>query len=146
MKRSSTILLQTIVVVIGVSVLVFMLWEPHLEGRNVHSTLFEIYFKDPFLAYVYIASVSFFVALYQVFKLLGYIKKNELRSQPSVKALRTIKKCGIMLVSFVTGGVLWIILSESDDGAGGIVMGVVIGFFFLIVTAAATVFERRCSI
>lgn len=40
-----------VVVLGGIGALAFMLWEPHLEGRNAHAGLFEIYFKDPFLAY-----------------------------------------------------------------------------------------------
>ncbi|MDP3794880.1 MAG: DUF2975 domain-containing protein, partial [Candidatus Sungbacteria bacterium] len=73
MKRSSTIFLQIVIVLIGIGVLALMLWEPHLEGRNVNATFFEIYFKDPFLAYVYLGSIPFFVGLYQAFKVLGYV-------------------------------------------------------------------------
>ena len=60
MKRSSTIFLQVVIVLIGIGALALMLWEPHIEGRNAHATLFEIYFKDPFLAYAYIASIAVF--------------------------------------------------------------------------------------
>ena len=63
MKRSFTAFLQIVIVLIGIGVLALLLWEPHIEGRNAHATLFEIYFKDPFLAYAYIASITFFVAL-----------------------------------------------------------------------------------
>ena len=48
MKRSSTIFLQVVIVLIGIGALALMLWEPHIEGRNAHATLFEIYFKIPF--------------------------------------------------------------------------------------------------
>src|SRR3989344_4938721 len=98
MKRSSTIFLQVVIVLIGIGTLALMLWEPHLEGRNVHATLFEIYFKDPFLAYAYIASIAFFLALYQAFTLLGYIGQNKVFSQAAVNALRTIKYCGVMII------------------------------------------------
>ena len=94
MKRSSTIFLQAVIVLIGVGALAVLLWEPRIEGRNAHATNFEIYFKDPFLAYAYIASIPFFVALYQAFRLLGYMRRNEVFSPRSVKALRTIKRCG----------------------------------------------------
>jgi hypothetical protein len=60
MKGSSTVFLQVVVVLIGIGALAIMLWEPHIEGRNAHATLFEIYFKDPFLAYAYIGSIPFF--------------------------------------------------------------------------------------
>lgn len=51
MKRGSTVFLQIVLVLIGIGALAFLLWEPHVEGRNKHATLFEVYFKDPFLAY-----------------------------------------------------------------------------------------------
>src|SRR5687767_5760183 len=97
-RRSSIIFLQLVVVLIGIGVLALMLWEPHLEGRNAHATVYEIYFKDPFLAYAYIASIAFFVAIFQAFTLLGYIRKNEVFSLHSVRALRTIKYCAMALV------------------------------------------------
>src|SRR3954466_13804412 len=92
-KRSSTIFLQVVIVLIGIGALAFMLWEPHLEGRNVHATTFQIYFKDPFLACAYLASIPFFVALYQAFKVLGYIGRNKAASRETLKALRVIKLC-----------------------------------------------------
>jgi Protein of unknown function (DUF2975) len=76
-----TIFLQAVIVLIGIGALALMLWEPPIEGRNAHATLFEIYFKDPFLAYVYFASIPFFVALYQTCKVLGYIGQNKAFSQ-----------------------------------------------------------------
>ena len=63
LKRSSTIFLQVVIVLIGIGALSLMLWEPHLEGRNANATLFQIYFNDPFLAYAYTGSIAFFVAL-----------------------------------------------------------------------------------
>jgi hypothetical protein len=75
-KRKSTILLQILTVLIGIGALVFMLWEPHLEGRNVNATPFQIYFQDPFLAYAYLASIPFFLALYQAFQVLGHARKS----------------------------------------------------------------------
>src|SRR6267143_3674189 len=108
MKRSSTIFLQVVIVLIGIGALALMLWEPHIEGRNAHATLFEIYFKDPFLAYAYTASIAFFVALYQAFKLLGYIGQNKVFSLNSVKALRTIKYCAIVLCVLIVMAGLYI--------------------------------------
>ncbi len=79
MKKRSlvvpTIFLQAVTVLIGIGALALMLWEPHLEGRNAHATPFEIYFKDPFLSYAYLASIPFFVALHQAFNALGYIRE-----------------------------------------------------------------------
>ena len=127
---------------IGIGTFALMLWEPNIEGRNVHSTLFEVYFKDPFLAYAYIASLSFFVALYQAFKVLGYIGQNKAFSQPTVKALRTIKFCALAIIGFVALGELFIMLGNSDDRAGGIFMGILITFGSVVTAAAAAMFEQ----
>lgn len=97
MKKILTRFLQALLILLGIVIFGLMLWEPHLEGRNAHATLFQIYFNDPFLAYVYTASISFFVGLFQVFKLLGYIGQNKASSQASLKALRTLKRCALTL-------------------------------------------------
>ena len=144
MKRISTIFLQVVTVLIGIGTFALLLWEPHLEGRNVNATLFEIYFKDPFLAYAYTASIFFFMALYQAFKLLGYIRRNEIFSQRSVKVLRTIKYCELTLVAFILGAeaYFFLVVGDSDDKAGGVMMGLLMIFVNLVIATTAAVFER----
>jgi hypothetical protein len=137
-----TIFLRAVIVLIGIVALALMLWEPHLEGRNAHTTLFEVYFKDPFLAYAYLASMPFFVALYQACKVLGYIGQNEAFSQATVKALRSIRLCALALMSFVAVGELFIFLGDSDDRAGGVFVGILIVFGSVVIATAAAMFER----
>jgi hypothetical protein len=142
MKRSSTVFLQAVIVLIGLGALALMLWEPHLEGRNAHATTSEIYFKDPFLAYAYIASIPFFAALYQAFKVLGYAGRDKVFSQTAVNALRTIKYCAFAIVGFVAVGEIFILLHQSDDRAGGVFMGILITFGSIVIATAAATFER----
>ena len=143
MKKSSTILLQIVVVVLGIGVLAFMLWEPHIEGRNVNAGTFEIYFKDPFLAYAYIASIAFFAALYHTFKLLGYIGRNEVFSEAGMKALRTIRYCATAIVGFVVAAEAYLlIVRPGDDIAGGVFMGLLMIVVSGVVVTVAKVFER----
>jgi len=145
MKKGSTVFLQVVIVLVGIGALALMLWEPHLEGRNAHATLFQIYFNDPFLAYAYIASIAFFFALYQAFKLLGYVGRGEVFSQRSVKALRTIKYCAMSLVGFLLGAEAYFFIVQRgkvDDIAGGVMMGLFLIFVSVVVAAAAAVFER----
>lgn len=141
MKKSS-VFLQGVIVLFGIGALALLLWEPQIEGRNAHATQFEIYFKDPFLAFAYIASIPFFMALYQAFKLLGYAGKNEVFSQTAVKALLTIKYCAISIIGFVAAGEIWIILGSSDDRAGGVAMGILLAFTSAVIATAAGLFER----
>jgi len=144
MKRSSTIFLQIVIVIIAIGSLTLLLWEPHVEGRNVDATLVEIYFQDPFLAYMYIGSIAFFVALYQAFTLLKYIGQNNVFSRNSVRALRRIKYCGLTLVAFLVGAEAYISIFQrtKDDIAGGVMIGLVLIFISVVITTAAAVFER----
>jgi len=143
MKKSSTIFLQVVIVLIGIGALALLLWEPQIEGVNAHATLFEIYFQDPFLAVVYIGSIAFFVALYQAFKVLGYAGQNKIFSQPAVKALRTIKYCAIIIIGFVVVEEIFIMVNHgNDDAAGGVFMGVLITFGSIVIATAAAMFER----
>ena len=144
MTRSSTLFLKAAVLLIAAAVFFGMIRFPQTEGRATNLDLVSIY-KDPFIIYIYIASISFFVALYQAFKLLGYVDKNKIFSQASVKAVRNIKYCAIALVSFFVGAETYLFIVErgkSDDIAGGVMMGLFIIFASLIVVAAADVFER----
>ncbi len=145
MKRTSTLFLQVVIVLVGLSVLVFMLWEPHLEGVNANATtLAEIYFDDPFLAYVYAASSAFFVALYQAFKVVGYARRSKVLSQAAVKAIRTIKYCALVLVACIAGAeaYLFTVMRGKDDIAGGTMAGFIMLVIFAIVAAVASWTER----
>lgn len=142
MNRGASLFLRAVVVLIGVGALGFLLWQPHLEGRNAHATIFEIYFKDPFLAFVYLGSTPFFMALYQAFKVLGYAGREKEFSPIAVKSLRTIKRCALALIGFVVVGVVIIMLNETDDHAGPVALGVVIIFASIVVATAMAVLER----
>jgi hypothetical protein len=142
MNRGSILFLKAVLVLIGIGALALMLWEPQIEGRNAHATPFEIYFKDPFLAYAYIASIPFFAALYQAFKVLGYAEQNRVFSPAAVRAVRTIKYCAMAIIAFVAVGEVWIMLGESDDRAGGVFMGILITFPSLVIATAMAVLER----
>jgi hypothetical protein len=142
MNRSSTVVLQIVIVLFGIGALAFMLGEPHLEGRNEHATLFEIYFKDPFLAYAYIASIPFFTALYQAFKVLRYAGQNQVFSQAAVRALRIIKYCAICMLGFVVVSVVFMPFSDPDDRPPGVAMRVLFIFVSIVVAAAAAMLER----
>jgi len=142
MQRGASLFLRAVVVILGIGALALLLWEPHLEGRNAHATLFEIYFKDPFLAYVYVASIPFFVGVYHAFKVLGNVGRDKEFSPSGVRSLRTIKHCAIALIGGVALAEVFIMLDHSDDRAGGVFIGVVIIFASIVVATAMAVLER----
>jgi len=142
MNRRSTIFLQIVIVLIGIGAIAILLWEPQIEGRNVNATQFEIYFKDPFLAYVYFASIPFFVGLYQGFTLLGYIGKNSVFSPESVRALRIIKYCALAIIGFVAVSVIFMTVGDPEDRPPGVFLRVLVAFPSIVVAATAAIFER----
>lgn len=141
MKRYLALFLQGAVVLVGVSVLAFLLWEPHNEGRNAQATALEIYFKDPFLAYVYVASIPFFFALYRAFGLLGHFRRHGAFSQVTVDALRTIGRCAFTMIGFVAGGVV-LMFVFGDPEPPGIVMSVLVALASGLIALAATLSAR----
>jgi hypothetical protein len=141
MKRTSTIFLQTVIVLFGVGVLGFLLWEPHVEGVNAQATFLEVYF-DTFIAYAYIASISFFVALYQAFRVLAYVRHDITFTPATVKALRMIKYCAIAMIGFVAVSVLFMIGGDREDRPGGVFMRILVTFPTIVVGTAAAMFER----
>jgi hypothetical protein len=143
MKRSSILFLRAVILLVGVAVLVGMLWEPQLEGRNVNADLATIYFRDPFLAYAYIGSLPFFFGLYQGFKLLGYVGQGLAFSPAASRAMRYIKYCALATIGFIVGAEAYIILGVSDeDRAGAVAMGMYTSFVCLVTATGAAVLER----
>lgn len=142
MNERSAGMLRIAIALVGAAVFTFMLWEPHIEGRNENATIFQIYFKDPFLAYAYVASIPFFLALYRAFKALGFAG-NEFFSREALKTLRMIRICAVSIICFVLVGEIFILLGDSDDRAGGVFMGILITFGAIAMASATTMFERK---
>jgi hypothetical protein len=143
MKRISIIFLQTVIVLIGIVALAIMIRLPLTEGRAKNLDLFSIY-ADPFILYGYASSIAFFVALYKAFKLLGYIRQNKLFSLNSVRTLRSIKYCAIILSILIVAAGLYIRIfhSKEDDPAGFLAMCIVTTFISIVVATAVAVLER----
>jgi hypothetical protein len=143
MKRIPIVFLQAVIVLIGIVALAILIWFPQIEGRATNLDLFSIYF-DGLILYGYAASIAFFVALYNAFKLLGYIGQNKVFSSGSVKALKNIKYCAILLSVLIVAAGLYIMLfhHKDDDPAGFLAMCIVATFATIVVATAAAIFEK----
>ena len=142
-KGGSTLFLQLVIVLVGLGALAELIRFPQTEGRAAHLSLMEIYL-DPGVAYGYLASVPFFVALYQAFRVLGYAAHDDAFSERSLRAVRTIKHCAMLLIGFavVAATYLSVVVRGQDDIAGGMALCVFTMFGSIVVAAAAAVFER----
>lgn len=143
MKKPATSFLKLVLVLIAAVVFVGLLWFPQIEGRNASADWVTIYFRDPVLAYAYLASIPFFVALYQAYKLLRLIERGQVFSDQSVKAVKLIKHCALTLLGFVVIGVAYIMLGVKDDNrAGPVALGIYTAFATIVIAAAATIFQQ----
>lgn len=144
-KRISTLFLQAVVVLVGIIALALLLIEPSLEGANAHASLAKIYFGDPFLAYVYIGSIPFFVALVQAFKLLGCVARDKVFSQAAVNTLKVIKYCAFITAGVVVAAIVYIRLAamgSHDDPAGAVMLGNLATFISIVIGTAAAIFQK----
>jgi hypothetical protein len=143
MKKTSTIFLQAVIVLIGIVALAILIWLPLTEGRATNLDLFSIY-ADPFILYGYATSIAFFVALYKAFKLLGYIGQNKVFSLASIRTLKSIRYCAIILsiLIIMAGAYVRIFHSKEDDPAGFLAICILTTFVAIVVATAAAVFEK----
>lgn len=142
MKRGSTLFLKSVIFIIAIGTLVGLLWFPQTEGRAADLDLISIY-TDPFIIYGYIASIPFFLALFQAIKLLNYVDKNKIFSRNAVNAIRNIKYCSLAVSGFTIGAIFYIrLMTQGDDSAGPTMMGLIIIFASIVITIAAGVFQK----
>lgn len=142
MKKGSTIFLNVVICLIAVGALAGMIWFPQLEGRAANLDLINIY-KDPLIIYGFIASIPFFVALFQAIKLLGLIDKNKIFSQTAIKAVKNIKYCALTIVGFLITAIIYIrVVAQGNDPAGPTMMGFIAIFTSIVIATTAGVFQK----
>ncbi len=142
MKRSSTLFLKVVILLIAVVALAGMIRFPQTEGRAANLDLISIY-KDPFIIYIYIASIPFFVGLYQAFKLLNFIDANKAFSQGAVNTLKNMKFASLSLIGFIALAEFYIrFFAHGDDPAGPTALGIIVSFASVVIATAAAVFQR----
>jgi hypothetical protein len=144
MKNLSALLLQIAVVLVGLAALTFLLVEPHLEGRNAHASFVQIYFHDPFLAFVYVSSTPFFYGLYRAFGLLRHIRVQGTFSSDSLAALRAIQRCAFALLGFVALGAVFIVLfGDGEDRPAGLFMSLLVASAAGATATTAAILARK---
>jgi hypothetical protein len=101
------------------------------------------YLKYPIFIGVYLSAASFFIALYQAFKLLSYIDKNTAFSELSVKALKNIKHCAVIIsIIYAAGLPALYLMAQEDDAPGLVVIGLFITFASLVISVFAAVLQK----
>ena len=92
---------------------------------------------------LYATTLPFFIGLWETLKLLSYIDKNTAFSDMSVKALKNIKRCALIIGVLYMGGVpLLLPIADADDAPGLLVIGFVIACAPFIIAIFAAVLQK----
>ncbi|KKI90874.1 membrane protein [Bacillus sp. SA1-12] len=144
MKLVSTLFLKIAVILLGLPVLALCIFlVPELA--NVAAKLLPQFALMKYLVSIvfYASAIPFFFALYQAFKLLRYIDKNEAFSQISVNALKKIKYCAITISGLhLLVLPLFYLFAEMDDAPGVIFVGLVVPFASMVIAVFAAVLQK----
>src|SRR4051812_34177471 len=129
MNRASTIFLRLVISLIAIAALALCVFRlpPMIaqEAAKTPDTAWQIYL---FLVGAYIQAALFLFALYQAFKLLSYIDRNEAFSELSVRALRHIKHSAVTIGLLMMAGIAWVMFLSAgtgDDNAGPVMIGLI---------------------
>lgn len=143
MKRE-TLFLKMAVFLIGIPVLALCIfWLPWFANEAAEHYPKLAYLQYPTLIGVYVTAIMFFVALYMALRLLSYIDKNEAFSDLSVRALKNIKYCAIIISGmYVIGMPVFYFMADLDDAPGIIVIGMVIIFASFVIAVFAAVLQK----
>lgn len=144
MKRGTTLFLKMAVILIGIPILALCLFLVPKIGSFAGELYPDIaYMKSLVLIDMYAAAIPFYFALYQAFKLLSYIDKNQAFSELSVKALKNIKYCAIAISTlYLLGMPLYYLMSEKIDPPSFRPLGLVIIFASTVIAVFAAVLQR----
>lgn len=141
-KSGSTVFLKVVLFLIAICAFTGLIWFPQTEGRATNLDLISIYI-DPFIIYIYMASIPFFSGLYQAFKLLNLIDANKAFSQGAVNKLRNMKFASLSLIGFIALALFYIrFFAHGDDPAGPTALGIFVTFVAAVIATALAVFQK----
>ncbi|MDF2556724.1 MAG: hypothetical protein K0R71_552 [Bacillales bacterium] len=142
MKRGSTLFLRIAVFLIGTPVLALGVYGVSWLLNNPVNPEYD-HILYPIVIALYVSVIPFFNALLQSFKLLSYIDKNQAFSELSVKALKTIKFCAIIISGTLVAVLPFVyLLAELDDAPGLIIISMVPIFASMVIAVFAAVLQR----
>jgi len=144
MKRGSTLILKTAVVLIGAVILTLCIFlVPGIA--DYAAKLYPDFWVIRYFVFIlmYGAAIPFYIGLFQAFKLLRFIDKDQAFSDLSVRALRVIKNCAFIISGcYFVGLPLFYLVGERDDAPGAILFGLTIIFASIVIAVFAAVLEQ----
>ncbi|HDR7793950.1 TPA: DUF2975 domain-containing protein [Bacillus luti] len=143
MREVTTLFLKIVVIIIGLPVLALCIFlVPNIASFAANSYPNIASMKYLVFIVIYGATLPFYFALYQAFKLLRYIDKNAAFSELSVKALQIIKYCALTISGvYILGVPLFHLIAKKVDPPIGFI-GFIIIFASLVIAVFAAILQR----
>ncbi|MEK4701271.1 DUF2975 domain-containing protein [Solibacillus sp. FSL R7-0668] len=144
MDRITTMFLKIAVILLAIPVLALCIFLVP-EMANFAAELVPNFSYISYFVYFALdaSAIPFYFALYQAFKLLRYIDKNQAFSSLSVSALKKIKYCAVTIsILHLLVLPLFYIFAELDDAPGVIIVGLVVPFASLVIAVFAAVLQK----
>lgn len=142
--RRETMFLKIAVIMLGIPVAALsVLLLPWIARDAAQSSIRMAYVIYGILILMYISVVPFFAALYQGFRLLGYIDSNKAFSELSLKSIQKIRSCAAAIsIIYLFAMPLFYIVAEIDDAPGVILVGMIFVFAPLTVAVFAAILKK----
>jgi hypothetical protein len=143
MKRGSTLFLRATVTVLGLIALgLCFLILPAIYREWGLEYPDTAYLKFPVLIILGATVVPFFTALYQTWKLLNYVDKNDAFSQKSVTALKKIKYSALVFSGlYLAFSPVAYYVAQKEDAPGLMVIGLIMAFAPMVIAVFAAVLQ-----
>ena len=142
MKQGSVIFLKGVIFMLAIIVLALcVFWLPWQANYFAETYPEYTHLQYPILIGIYISASPLFFAFYQAYKLLVYIDQNEVFSEQSVRSLKFIKLCGLMISVWYLIA-LFSLISQNAMNPGFFLMAVVIIFASLVIGIFASVLQK----
>lgn len=144
MERGSTLFLKVVVILMGLPVLAICIFiAPEIGELAAYIFSDNVLIKHLVTIYLWITAIPYYFALYQAFKLLSYIDRNQAFSDLSVRALKNIKYAAVAISA------LWLlfmpvvyVMAEIDDAPGLILIGMAFTFAPMVIAVFAAVLQK----
>lgn len=141
--KPETLFLKVVVFLLAVPILVLCYFMPEIAREATAHYLGMPYLQVPVMLGEYAAAIAYFIALYQTLKLLSYIDENTAFSELSVRALKNIKNCAIIIsILFVPGMPFFYLIARGEDAPGIMVIGLIIIFASIVIAVFAAVLQK----
>ncbi|MED3964951.1 DUF2975 domain-containing protein [Niallia taxi] len=145
-KQGSVTFLKVVVFLVGIAVFALCIyWMPVLTIKDLKAHPGGDYTLYPLLVCAYGVCITFSIALFQVYKLLTYIGRDNAFSELALTSLKRIKKCAFTAIFFLLLMIisLKVISAINEDDAAGPISICLMGILATcIITAIVDVLQK----